>query len=78
MGKIKVAAGALGEFKKPATRESDVLKLLVGGRTNKNIANELSVSNETTKKHVQNIIPKPNATDQTDASVKAVRAVLID
>lgn len=59
-------------------RENDVLLLLVEGCTNKEIAKALIISDDTAKKHVQNIIGKLRASDRTQAAVYAVRAGLVD
>ena len=59
------------------SREQQVLNLLVEGRTNKEIANELGIVDETAKKHVGNIISKLAASDRTQAAVKAVRIGLV-
>jgi len=66
-------AGALIGVEELTSREQQVLKLLVEGRTNKEIAKELSIAEETAKKHVENIISKLAASDRTQAAVKAVR-----
>jgi len=57
-------------------RERMVLELLVEGKTNKEIGDALSITEETAKKHVQNIIAKLGAVDRTQAAVKAIRAGL--
>lgn len=59
-------------------REVSVLRLLSGGKTNKEIANELSLSDKTVKNHLHNIFQKLNATDRTQAVVLAIRKGLID
>lgn len=58
-------------------REIDVLKLIVEGLTNKQIALELHLSEDTVKKHVQNLIAKLKASDRTQAAVKAVRSGIV-
>ncbi|HLB11870.1 MAG TPA: response regulator transcription factor [Dehalococcoidia bacterium] len=58
-------------------RELDVLRLVVEGLTNKQIANRLSLAEDTVKKHVQSLIAKLQASDRTQAAVKAVRAGII-
>jgi len=55
-------------------RENDVIGLVVLGRSNKEIGQELAISEDTAKKHVQTIMLKLNVTDRTQAAVKAVRA----
>ena len=56
------------------TRERDVLRLVVDGRSNKEIGRALSISEDTAKKHVQTILSKLGVSDRTQAAVKAVRA----
>lgn len=58
-------------------RESDVLRQLAQGLTNKEIAQALSISYETVKEHVQHILRKIGVTDRTQAAVWAVRKDLI-
>lgn len=54
-------------------RELEVLKQLAFGLTNKEIAQALSISNETVKEHVQHILRKLSVADRTQAAVWAVR-----
>ncbi len=54
-------------------RESEVLKYLSSGLTNKEIAQSLNISYETVKEHVQHILRKIGVTDRTQAAVWAVR-----
>jgi DNA-binding NarL/FixJ family response regulator len=54
-------------------RESEVLKQLAKGLTNKQIADELDISYETVKEHVQHILRKIGVTDRTQAAVWSVR-----
>jgi len=58
-------------------REQEVLKLVAEGRTNKDIGKELSITEDTVKKHMQSIIAKLNASSRTDAAMKATRAGII-
>jgi len=60
------------------TRERDVLRLVVDGRSNKEIGRALSISEDTAKKHVQTILSKLDVSDRTQAAVKAVRAGLVE
>ena len=57
-------------------RESEVLKQMAGGLTNKQIAETLSISYETVKEHVQHILRKIGVTDRTQAAVWAVHKEL--
>ena len=58
-------------------RESEVLRQLATGLTNKEIASTLEISYETVKEHVQHILRKIGVTDRTQAAVWAVRKGLI-
>ena len=55
-------------------REYEVLKLVVDGKSNQEIANELNISEHTSKAHVCSIIQKLVVDDRTQAAVKAVEA----
>jgi len=57
-------------------RELEVLKLLIEGKTNAQIAKEIIVSTNTIKAHVGKIFEKMNVNDRVQAAVKAVRAGL--
>jgi DNA-binding NarL/FixJ family response regulator len=66
------------EVEVPLTqRESEVLRQLALGLTNKEIAQALSISYETVKEHVQHILRKIGVTDRTQAAVWAVRKQLV-
>lgn len=56
-----------------SARELEVLKLIAGGHRNREIAQKLSISEETVKMHVRNIMVKLNANDRTHAVTIAVR-----
>ncbi len=58
-------------------RESEVLRQLAHGLTNKEIAQALGISYETVKEHVQHILRKVGVADRTQAAVWAVRQGLI-
>jgi DNA-binding NarL/FixJ family response regulator len=58
-------------------RESEVLRQLALGLTNKQIADALHISYETIKEHVQHILRKIGVTDRTQAAVWAVRKKLV-
>jgi len=58
-------------------RESEVLRQLAYGLTNKEIAQALHISYETVKEHVQHILRKIGVTDRTQAAVWAVRKELV-
>ena len=58
-------------------REYEVLKLVVDGQTNNEIAKTLTISEHTAKAHVCNIIQKLLVDDRTQAAVKALREGLV-
>lgn len=58
-------------------RESEVLRQLALGLTNKEIAHSLHISYETVKEHVQHILRKIGVSDRTQAAVWAVRKGLV-
>lgn len=58
-------------------RESEVLRQMALGLTNKEIAKMLGISYETVKEHVQHILRKIGVTDRTQAAVWAVRKNLV-
>jgi DNA-binding NarL/FixJ family response regulator len=59
-------------------REVDVLRLLVQGETNQQIARKLFISTNTVKKHVRQIITKLKVSDRTQAAVHAVELGLLE
>jgi DNA-binding NarL/FixJ family response regulator len=58
-------------------REVQVLKLVVQGHSNRQIAEELDVSTSTVKKHVLRIRAKLGASDRTQAAVMAMEMGLV-
>ena len=54
-------------------REGEVLRHMARGLTNKQISAEMSVSYETVKEHVQQVLRKIGLTDRTQAALWAVR-----
>ncbi len=59
-------------------REREVLKLLVKGKSNTEIAEELIVSVHTAKAHVCSILQKLCVDDRVQAAVKAIKEGLVD
>ena len=58
-------------------REYEVLKLVVDGQSNSQIAKTLTISEHTAKAHVCNIIQKLVVDDRTQAAVKALKEGLV-
>jgi DNA-binding NarL/FixJ family response regulator len=59
-------------------RELEVLRLLARGRSNRQIARDLVVSEKTVKTHVSSILAKLRLADRTQAALWAVRTGLAD
>jgi DNA-binding NarL/FixJ family response regulator len=55
------------------SREIEVLRLIAAGNANKEIANQLSIAEETVKSHVTNILAKLHAKDRTHAVTTALK-----
>ncbi|SFS17888.1 two component transcriptional regulator, LuxR family [Granulicella pectinivorans] len=60
------------------SREIDVLRLIAGGNSNKIVADKLSVSEDTVKMHVKNILSKLNANDRTHAVTIALKRGILE
>ncbi|HEX6208825.1 MAG TPA: response regulator transcription factor [Actinomycetota bacterium] len=67
--------GGLGDLTK---RELEVLRLLAMGHTNRKIAEQLFISPDTVKTHLEHIYQKLGAPDRTAAVAEALRRQLID
>jgi DNA-binding NarL/FixJ family response regulator len=59
-------------------REIEVLRLVSGGNANKEIAAQLSITEETVKGHVKNILAKLGANDRTHAVTIGLKRGIID
>jgi DNA-binding NarL/FixJ family response regulator len=60
------------------TRELEIIRLLGAGKSNKEIAAELQISERTARTHVSNILGKLNLTSRTQAALWAVRQGLVE
>lgn len=60
-----------------SSREQEVLDLLVDGKSNKEIANLLGITEATVKSHVSTILMRLNVEDRTQAAVTALRRGLV-
>lgn len=58
-------------------REIEVLKLVAAGMLNKNIADQLCISERTVKNHLSNIFKKIDCSDRTQAAVFCIRNGLV-
>jgi PAS domain S-box-containing protein len=63
--------------KQLTSRETDILRLLAGGLTNRQIARRLHLSAGTVRNHLGRVFPKLDAIDRTQAAVRAVELGLI-
>lgn len=76
-GKPQSRASFKAEHQNLTEREYEVLKLVVEGKSNSEIATDLSISEHTAKAHVCNIIQKLVVDDRTQAAVKAIKEGLV-
>ena len=77
-----VAARLVQRIREPvdellSTREIEILELIAGGASNKNIAKQLWISDTTVKSHVLHIFNKLEVTDRTAAVTVALRRGII-
>jgi DNA-binding NarL/FixJ family response regulator len=83
-GRKRVSAEVATEIAEHASddvltrREIDVLRLIAEGNANKEIAGHLSLSEETVKGHVQNILAKLGGNDRTHAVTIALKRGMIE
>ena len=83
-GKKTLSAEASFELAEHATDEAltpaevDVLRLIAAGNANKEIAAQLSITEETVKGRVKNILSKLGANDRTHAAMIGVKRGIIE
>jgi two-component system, NarL family, response regulator LiaR len=79
----KAAARLMREVRAPESpetlteRETEVLRLLAQGQSNKEIAHTLSIGEKTVKTHVSNVLGKLGVQSRTQAALYAVRIGLV-
>ncbi|NOK61286.1 MAG: response regulator transcription factor [Chloroflexi bacterium AL-W] len=83
----EVAAKLMQEFNIPrpadnpveqlTERELEVLRLIARGKSNKEIADTLIISEKTVKTHVSNILSKLHLADRTQAAIYALRQRIV-
>lgn len=76
-GETPVTEGA-AELARLTEREREVLARIAHGRSNKEIAQDLTLSEKTVKTHVSNILSKLGLADRTQAALFAVRQHLVE
>jgi len=74
----RVAEEEHGGVPKLTEREREVLRLVARGMSNKEIAAELVIAENTVKNHVRNILEKLHLRSRTEAAMYAVREKLVD
>ncbi|MBL8118213.1 MAG: response regulator transcription factor [Anaerolineae bacterium] len=80
----KAAARLMREVRAPESpeslteRETEVLRLLAKGLSNKEIAQQLVIGEKTVKTHVSNILSKLNLASRTQAALHAARIGLVE
>jgi len=74
-----VAEKLAGRMGGPAltTRELEVLKRIVAGRSNKEIAGDLHISEATVKTHINSILGKLGVSDRTQAATTALQRGIV-
>ncbi len=58
-------------------REFEVLEQIVNGKSNKEIATELDISEATVKTHINSLLGKLGVTDRTQAATAAIRRGIV-
>ena len=58
-------------------RETEVLRLIVGGNSNREIGTKLFISEATVKTHVNNLLSKLGVTDRTQATTLALQRGIV-
>ena len=61
-----------------SAREMEILQHVTRGKSNKEIADALIISEKTVKTHVSNILSKLHLADRTQAAIYALRQRLVD
>ena len=59
------------------SRELEVLKRIVAGRSNKEIASDLHISEATVKTHINSLLSKLNVSDRTQAATTALQRGIV-
>ena len=73
---VRVLSQNLGQ-EELTPAEANVLRMIVGGMSNKEIAFTLDISENTVKSHIQNIFGKIGVSDRTSAATTAIKRGLV-
>lgn len=75
----RVAERLAARMQRPdlSRRETEVLNLLIKGRSNKEISSTLFVSEDTVKAHLKTLFTKLNVRDRTEAAITAIRQGIV-
>jgi DNA-binding NarL/FixJ family response regulator len=74
---VTAALSADASHSELSAREIEVLRLIVEGLSNNQIAFELNIAKDTVKNHVKNILSKLGAVDRTQAATEAIQRGII-
>lgn len=72
-----VLATLAADVPRLSSRELEVLRLVAQGYSNKSIAYQLSIAEDTAKNHVKSILKKLEADDRTQAATEAIQRGII-
>ncbi len=77
LGRIRTDFSSLEQPDPLTERETEILRLMAGGYSNKEIAGALNVAEGTVKNHVSNVLSKMGVRDRTRAVLKAFESGII-
>lgn len=77
VGRIRNEFSSLEQPDPLTERETEILRLMAGGFSNKEIADSLGVAEGTVKNHVSNILSKMGVRDRTRAVLKALEIGIV-
>lgn len=75
--RVSPSKSGMREGAELSQRELDVLRLIATGKSNREIADLLSISEQTVKTHVSNILSKLHLADRTQAAIYALKQRLV-
>ena len=75
---LRAKQGSRSQLEELTPRESEVLREIATGRSNKEIARKLGIAEKTVKTHVSNVLSKLGVLDRTQAALEAVKSGLVE